>query len=227
MARTSARKPGGAAVRIEAHDRAYEIEATGIVGRCAAQGVPYEARLLEWIYEQKFSGLALDVGAHVGNHSLYMAAICALDVVAFEPTKNVRDLRRNVSLNELEERITVHRVALGREHAIGKMVGKGQVDPDWRSMTQELKLGDGELEIQTLDSFQLEDVAVIKVDVEGMEADVLAGGLLTIERDRPVIYAETWGDDYTRSVGEVLAPLGYEVTNRIRTATPVQEWRCR
>jgi len=43
---------------------------------------------------------------------------------------------------------------------------------------------------RTLDSFRLEDVDYIKVDVEGFERKVLVGGVRTIERDRPLIVIE-------------------------------------
>jgi len=210
---------------ILAHDSSYEIEATGIVAKCAEEGNPYEARLLEHIYKQEFDGLALDVGAHVGNHTLWLAAVCGLDVVAFEPGKSVKQLRLNVELNGLQDRVSVHRVALGEAAGVGRLVGKGQVETEaWHSMTQEIELGKGEVVVKALDEFELNSVAVMKVDVEGMEANVLRGGLATIERCRPAIYAETWGKEYTTAVREVLEPLGYRRRSTIPTATPVEEW---
>jgi hypothetical protein len=48
-----------------------------------------------------------------------------------------------------------------------------------------------EVETRTLDSFSIDDVAVIKIDVEGHEENVLCGARETIDRCRPVLVVET------------------------------------
>jgi FkbM family methyltransferase len=53
------------------------------------------------------------------------------------------------------------------------------------------------------------DPAVIKIDVQGTEPDVLAGGMETIRRARPAIMAEALDRD-ERAL-ELLKPLGYDV----------------
>jgi FkbM family methyltransferase len=215
---------------IEAHGCRYRVaaEAGSIVAECAAAGSPYEPRLLERIYEQQFTGVALDVGAHIGNHTLWFAAVCGLDVVAFEPSKAVHELRKNVELNRLGDRVGVHRIALGAVAARGRMADKGRVVAEpWQSMNREVELGEGEVHVHALDVIYTGDreVSVIKIDVEGMESAVIAGAVQTIERFRPVIYTETWGREYTDQVAALLEPLGYERDRQIKTATPLDEWR--
>lgn len=46
------------------------------------------------------------------------------------------------------------------------------------------------VEIRTLDSYNLKDVDIIKIDVEGFEYDVLLGSIKTIEKWRPVVQVE-------------------------------------
>jgi Methyltransferase FkbM domain len=70
--------------------------------------------------------------------------------------------------------------------------------------------------VHTLDSYQLDDVALLKIDVEGMEADVIRGGLDTIRRNRPVIFAEAWDAGYEQATAELLEPLGYRMVRRYR-----------
>ncbi len=213
--------------RLVAHGKSYRIEADGIVGMCAQQGGPYEPALLERIYEQQFSGLAVDAGAHIGNHTLWLAVVCGLDVVAFEPTSAVEQLRHNIELNALDERVRVEDCALGTKAGFARAVDKGRfVEAPWKTMATSLEPGAEGVQLRSLDSFELQDVAVLKADVEGMEADVLRGGRATIERDKPVIYAESWSKRHSRRVAGVLEPLGYSMTARIKTATPVEEWRC-
>lgn len=212
---------------LKAHGHHYRIEASGIVAKCAAEGHPYEVALLEHVYKQGFAGLAVDAGAHIGNHTLWFAAICNLDVIAFEPSGAVDELRGNVHLNKLEDRVRVEQIALGAVPGRARLVDKGRyVAEPWSDMCTELKLDRGHVEVRTLDSYELQDVAVIKADVEGMEALVMQGAIETIRRCRPVVYAEAWDADHSTAVADVLATYGYDRTAKLHTATPVEEWRC-
>jgi hypothetical protein len=49
----------------------------------------------------------------------------------------------------------------------------------------------------------------MKVDVEGMEPQVLGGALRTIERDRPVLAVECFTEGLLRQVEALLLPLEY------------------
>lgn len=202
---------------IVAHGHTYKIEASGIVARAARAGHPYEPHLLEQIWRLSLTGLAVDVGAHVGNHTLWLAVVCGLRVVAFEPSGSVEDLRANVKLNGLDDRVAIYHTALGATTTTARRIGKGQFE-----------VGEGDVPVAALDDMELEDVSVIKVDVEGMEAEVLAGAVKTITRCQPVIYAESWDDDHALAVASVLVPQEYELTQHIKAATPMEEWKpCR
>lgn len=199
---------------IEAHGASYRIENPGgLIGRPIAEGRPYEQKLLELIYQEGHRGVALDIGAHVGNHTLWLAAICGLEVHAFEPLHAAR-LRANVDLNP-DLSIVAHAVALGAESGVfAQIVGKDQ-----------LAISDGGgIPVIRLDDLALNEVSVVKIDVEDMEPQVLRGGAETIARNRPVIYAEARDAKAHARLAEVLEPWGYEMTVRVKTATPVERW---
>jgi FkbM family methyltransferase len=59
-------------------------------------------------------------------------------------------------------------------------------------------------------------VSVIQLDVEGHEAAALEGGMSTIERNLPVLVLETLPMEF---YWERLAPLGYEIQDRIHENT--------
>lgn len=207
---------------IKAHDRAYRLygDLPGI-GRPIREGRPYEEVLLEHIYELNFSGTAIDVGAHVGNHSLWLAAVCDLRVVAFEPLLT-EQLRRNVQLNKLERQIEYYSMALGECDALAIHSGQGRL----------FEHADGTIPIRRLDDFSLTDVSLIKVDVEGMEPEVLRGGETTIRRDQPMIFAEEWDDStvWHERLAEVLEPWGYVMTHLFTAPeafTPMGKWEHR
>lgn len=216
----------GRVLTLRAHGASYQLydspglgsgKAPGKITRCMERGKAYEQVLLEHIYAQQYSGLAVDVGANVGNHTMWMAAICSLRVVAFEPIV-YEELSRNVNLNDLSERVSVRPYALGDYAGTANHVGKGQLSEDG-----------GDIRVRLLDQFKLKDVAVIKIDVEGWEPLVLRGGEETIRRDRPVIFAEEWDTDpeWHRNIAAVLEPWGYVQTKVFKgreSPTPVGKW---
>jgi FkbM family methyltransferase len=174
----------------------------------------YERVLLDDIYHSNFTGVAVDVGASIGNHTLWMAGICGLNVVAFEPI--VYDtLWRNLELNpEIEQNVIAYPIGLGAKSVHAEYLGKGRLAYNET----------GGVRLRRLDDHPFSPISVIKIDVEGMEAEVLKGAVQTIKRDLPVIYTEEWSDTETTQIAEVLHPLGYVRKRTIPTASPMGRW---
>lgn len=125
---------------------------------------------------------AVDVGAHVGFWSMHLVGKFAM-LHAFEPIFEHREcFERNVHGSCL-----VYPVALGAAPAMvsltvpnGSSGGTHIVD----------SASPGEIELRTLDSFELENVDFLKIDCEGYEFDVCAGGIETIKRCKPCVIVE-------------------------------------
>lgn len=142
------------------------------------------------------SGLAVDVGGHVGLWSWQMAQDFA-SVVAFEPVKEHRQCwERNMAAIPYVE---CHPCALGAEAGTVRLKcrtpgssGDTGVDPvaERSSLRASVDVEGEEAELRTLDSFGLENVRFMKLDCEGYEFHVLRGALATIERCRPVMVIE-------------------------------------
>lgn len=211
--------PSNELVRLERHGASYVMcswpvgTAPSKIYACMRAGKPYEEPLLEHIYEQRFPGIAVDAGANIGNHTLWMAAVCGLEVVAFEPVW-ADNLHANVTLNWLGGRVWVVPVALGDADVAAVHVGRGR-----------LRVGAGELPVRRLDDYYLDGVGLIKIDVEGMEPAVLRGGEATIRRDRPAIFAEVGDDRAHQAIARVLRPWGYRRSLVFRQPkTTVERW---
>lgn len=125
--------------------------------------------------------VCVDIGAHIGSHSLWYAKHCER-VISFEPCPvafaclehNMRDLGN----------VTIHNVALGAtEGTVSFAMHDGNL-----GATQTIDGGD--IPRRTLDSFKLGEVDYIKIDAEGDEIDILEGGRETIGRMRPVMLIE-------------------------------------
>ena len=72
-----------------------------------------DGRMLEELGRHLPPGVVVDIGAHVGNQVVFFGAICDRRVLAFEPNpKACAILERNLSLNDLGDRVVVRRVAL-------------------------------------------------------------------------------------------------------------------
>lgn len=215
-------------VTIEAFGSAYRIAnpGPGRVGSKLANREPYERKLLVDCYQLGAKGTAFDVGAHIGNHALYLAAICGLTVHAWEPHEQSRAaLERNVALNpDLD--ITVHPWAAGATDTRGRFTKGMWIEFDPTREGDTLKLERGHVPVHRIDDhLDIPDLAILKVDVEGMEPDVVRGAIGHIERSHPTIYSETHTAEAHDEMAALLKPLGYLMTRGIAMGSVMERWQ--
>jgi FkbM family methyltransferase len=157
--------------------------------------------------------VALDVGANLGAHTLPLAQIVGPGgtVFAFEPQRILfQILCGNVALNELSN---VHALPV----AVGRAAGRAKVPAlDYRGATNfgGISLGgvQGEdVPVVTLDQLEVSKVKLIKIDVEGMELDVLAGAKATLARCRPILYVENDRAEKAEPLVALLQEDGYRM----------------
>ena len=131
-----------------------------------------------------------DVGANIGYYTVVLAARLGprCSVHAFEPNPHIfQRLRENISLNQLPN---VFSYQLGLSDTAGRM---GLLErPDNSGATYLVEGND--TEVTTLDQFcdsqQIARLDFMKIDVEGFEERLLAGGRRTLERFRPTLLIE-------------------------------------
>jgi FkbM family methyltransferase len=173
-----------------------------------------------------------DAGANLGLYSRYLiTALGASQVIAFEPVASNRDLLvRNLALGDVASRVTVLPVALGDEDGSAEF----QVD-DMQSTSGTLSqvtggepcvgrqnLGLGPLVTRVvcrrLDSLVAEGLPlpdVIKIDVEGAEALLLAGADRLLRDRGPRLLIELHGAAVARRVLSILDGLGYACVAKV------------
>jgi FkbM family methyltransferase len=154
---------------------------------------------------------AIDAGANIGVHSVFFArqVTDAGVVLAFEPQEHVfQALCANVFLNSLIN-VKPYRIALGAKPG---SIEVPYMDPRRLNNFGNCKLGgQGTMTpMATIDSFDLPRCDFLKIDVEGMELEVIKGAKRTIEKFHPIIYAEVSPDDLD-GIGRLQAML-YEYT---------------
>jgi FkbM family methyltransferase len=139
------------------------------------------ARVAEYIEP---GTVALDVGASVGLWTVQLGKIAASRgalVWAFEPNPaNTAWIRRNVALNDLSSTVTLREMGLGDTEEslilVGSEygVGNGAIELDPQAGTE--KHPRIPITLGRLDDVELPArVSFIKIDVEGYEAEALAG----------------------------------------------------
>src|SRR5690554_2715511 len=81
-----------------------------IQGKIKKEKAPYELSMLRDMASRVEPGsLVVDVGANIGNHALYLAAVKGCKVYAFEPNVELCDgLRKSIRDNEFQDLIFVH-----------------------------------------------------------------------------------------------------------------------
>lgn len=139
----------------------------------------------------------IDGGANVGTHTLAFADACgaAGRVIAIEASPDVALLlQRTISANDLR---TVELVVAALGEAEGTCSFARLSDQEFQNVGMlrvvgELESKDASIEVPvvTIDSFDLEKLRLIKLDIEGQELAALKGSVCTIERLRPIIMVE-------------------------------------
>jgi len=155
----------------------------------------------------------IDIGANVGLWSCDL--VKSFDhVIAFEP---VEEFRKCFTRNVLSTNYTMHPIALGRSESVIEMnivqgnTGHSHIDPK--------SLGVGTIPLKTLDSFNYENIDMIKIDVEGFEEEILAGAMNTIKQNKPVLVIEQQKHEYKDDMKEtpaikILEGWGYRVVEQ-------------
>jgi len=158
-------------------------------------------------------GVVLDVGANIGTHTVAFADMVGKhgQVYAFEPQPRLfKRLTDNVVLNRLENVQASRAIVMDRNAGILHLTPLPD-DVAAFNFGAVPAVGGGEdtAPSDCIDSMNLEKCSLIKIDVEGMEAQVIRGARETITRCRPVLYIENNGDDSEALWGELEA-LDYE-----------------
>ncbi len=169
---------------------------------------PEYARLAEWV---RPGAWVVDVGANVGHYTRRLSDLAgpAGRVIAFEPVPaTFALLTANTRLFAHANVTLINAAASAATDVVGMSVPKfasgldnyyeAQIGPSGADGWQVLTLA--------LDSLELaRRIALVKIDAEGHEAQVLAGMRRLVARDHPILIVETGSPE----IGAGLATQGY------------------
>lgn len=208
-----------------------------LIGRCMDKGF-FEGHIIEVaakLLQNKPAGVILDIGANMGSFTVPLAYYNpTLQFVCFEPQRQVYyQLCGNIALNGLRN-VTAHNFGLDTtdrfidievpDYTTENNIGAFSLDAEVREHDDYLcksKGGVERMQLLQLDGMGLTNISLIKLDVEGMELNVLKGGLKTLEvNNYPPIVFESWKHKdwflprrqelitFLESNGYVITPMG-------------------
>lgn len=172
----------------------------------------FERRELEQVKNYVRGGV-LDIGANIGNHTLFFCNECDVEkVYSFEPCKDTFDiLKKNVEINLLREKVKLFNVACGEKRGKGNVIKTNSGDAGSNQIAVN---NDGNVEIITIDELELENIDFIKIDVEGFEYCVLKGMEKLLQKCKPVIYVEIFKKNFDK-VHRLLNKYGYKMEKEV------------
>ena len=169
----------------------------------ATQILVDEPETISWIDDFSENSVFWDIGANVGIYSIYAAVFKECDVVAFEPSfLNLPILHRNIDLNGINDLVTIFPVGLsdsvgqkrmffskanfipgGAHNSLGK-----PIDQYGNELVDTINVL---IPAETLDSylrrFSVRKPDYLKIDVDGLELEILQGGVEVLSNVKSVL----------------------------------------
>jgi FkbM family methyltransferase len=150
----------------------------------------------------------IDVGANIGNHSLFFSKICNINKInCFEPMPITFEiLKKNIEINKCKG-IELHSFGLGFEEGLCSI---SEFKPLNYGATSFVNDKNGLFNLKALDSLSYDSIDFVKIDVEGKHVEFLNGALETLSQHKPLIFIELRKSKNEFQSGyEILKKLGY------------------
>lgn len=177
----------------------------------------HEPELRQWFAITK--GTFVDVGAHIGRYTVMVAKTLGINgkVIACEPSPDTFSaLMRNIRVNNLSN-VTALNLAVGDRDGTGILYFHG-TDPILHSLVRKAA-NSVPVTIRTLDSLlselKIDDLKLVKIDVEGAEMLVLRGAKETLQKYHPLTVIVEVTDSTERDVTTFLQQFGFNIISRV------------
>jgi FkbM family methyltransferase len=197
--------------------------------------------LLDGFYEQALlqgmcklssgsDGLALDIGANIGNHSIYFSQYFK-KVMAFEPVpSNCWILKANLYLNNIKN-VELHECGLSNHnHEMIVMSDVGHnTNNSLKKLSEENNPNETIVNAYSGDALlerisPKEKIILVKIDVEGHEPQVIEGLKCTLKTHKPLIFWEAFSLETFNQSRIFLEDIGYKYFYHLSTNKYSIKW---
>lgn len=178
----------------------YDLNNLDCVDKCILTGQWYEQDNLNYILNLNSIGGYIDIGAYIGTHSIYFSAFCPQTIVySFEPQHDIfNKLKKNLRLNNLDNTHCFN-VALSNNCSTKSLTKRsGNNSNSSASIEQSKNNYENNYSVtnRTLDSFDFNNISLLKIDIENHELNCLEGAIKTIKNNPlPHIFVESWPEN--------------------------------
>jgi FkbM family methyltransferase len=199
----------------------YKLDISHVVDHFLYFGIK-DANYDPILEEIKAAKVILDIGANIGNSSLFFASINShAQIFAYEPHPvTFKRATENIQCNSFKN-IKLVNIGLGEKKGTLKLYEVNEHNPGMnRIFAEDRDMPFKEIEIDVLDNFisekRIPKIDLIKIDVEGFEYSVLKGGRNSIIESRPILFIELddnnlrENNESAKKLIELLLPFGYK-----------------
>lgn len=177
----------------------------------------YEGAILDkWTKYFFYAEKIFDIGANLGNHSIYWASNLTKckNIYSFEPFEpNYELLKENIEINNMSNIIIPVNIAIGDKKK-KVIVEEFNEDNYGATILKETQLPNNESSIDMIDidffvkAQGIPLVDFIKIDTEGYEVEILSGMKELLTNFKPVLWIEVGYKSY-KAVFKTLQEYGY------------------
>ncbi|MBW6451257.1 MAG: FkbM family methyltransferase [DPANN group archaeon] len=165
--------------KIIKHKKVFSLNGFKSIKNDFEPNVFYHEYGLKYFNKPFGNGFILDIGAYIGDSSWLFTKKTKCKILAIEPDPhNYKILTENIKINNMVKEVTPLKLALGLKESKAKLNLAGgpgtYIDYDQK----------GPITITTIDNIiknkKINNVELIKMDIEGFELDTIKGGEKTI-----------------------------------------------
>ena len=175
-------------------------------------------------------GCVLDIGANLGSYVIPVAKLFpALKFYSFEPQRIIYyQLCSNIIINAIDNVYAINKglsdegdtiKTVVPDYAKETNIGAFSLDMEVRNNNYECATVGAveEMQIEVLDDYKFNNVKLIKIDVEGLELNVIKGSLKTLEENNypPIIFEawtyKPWFQPRRKELYQYIESLGYKI----------------
>jgi len=181
----------------------------------------YEASsngMLAYMKRNGYTGRCLDIGASIGNHTVYFEKMLGCDVTSFEPSDSFKHLKKNCKLNKCKAKLI--------KCALGDHKGRVTMEQVSDSNVGMRQVRDGDTtDIDRLDSLVDGQFDFIKIDVEHYNVPLLKGAEKTLRAQTKChVFIECETPRVLSETSLLMSKYGYRRYNIKLNHTPTYLW---
>jgi len=167
------------------------------------KGFTYEQYMFDFLKDNSINLInsdVIEVGSNNGHFTIEFAELVGDKgrVFAYEPQRIIfQQLCCNLFLNGIDN-VFAYQLAIGNKIGVVKFESADYFSKDWVNFGDVSVYNEKQSNFNSfedvksdiLDSYDFNEVKVLKIDVQGYESNVINGALKTIEKHRPYIFIE-------------------------------------